>query len=46
MSGKTLVLEIFTIKLSTNQIAGFFKVKYLKNGWTVWDNFLHDNKGP
>ena len=46
MSGKTLVLKISRKTLSANQIAGFFKVKYLKNGLTIRANFLHDDKGP
>ena len=41
-----LVVQLWTEEGSTNQIAGFFKVKYLKNGLTVRDNFLHGNKGP
>ena len=41
-----LVVQIWTEEGSTNQIAGFFKVKYLKNGLTVRDHFLHGNKGP
>ena len=30
--------------LSSNQIARFFKVEYLENGLTVFNNFLYDDK--
>ena len=29
---------------SSNQIARFFKVEYLENGLTVFNNFLYDDK--
>ena len=41
MSGKNLVLELCSKMLSANQIAGFFKLKYLWNGMTYQPDFLH-----
>ena len=46
MFGKTLVLEIWPEKLSANQIPWFFKFEYLKNGLTVWANFLYNVVKP
>ena len=46
MFGKTLVLKIWPEKLSANQIARFFKFEYLKNGWTVWADFLYNVVKP
>ena len=44
ISGKILILEIYWWKLSTNQIAGFFKLLYLLNGLTVCFIFLHKDR--
>ena len=41
ISGKILILEIYVQKLSTNQIAQFFKLLYLLNRSTVFYHFLH-----
>ena len=41
-----LVVQLWTEKGSTNQIAGSFEVEYLENGSTVRDDFLHGDKGP
>ena len=46
ISGKTLILEIYMQKLSTNQIAQFFKLLYLLNRSTVFYNFLHKDRIP
>ena len=41
MFGKNLVLELCSKMLSANQIAGFFKLEYLRNRMTYQHNFLH-----
>ena len=38
--------HLWTEKVSANQIAGFLRVRYLENGSTVRDDFLHGDKGP
>ena len=41
MSRKNLVLELCPKMLSTNQIAGVFKLEYLQNHMTHQPDFLH-----
>ena len=41
MSGKIVVIELLPELLSTNQIAGFQKVQYLKNELRNEDYFLY-----
>ena len=41
MFGKNLVLELCSKMLSANQIAGFFKLEYLRNRMTYQPDFLH-----
>ena len=42
--GKILVLDLWTKILSTNQIAGFFKVQYLKEKVNDKVHFCHADK--
>ena len=44
MSGKTLVLELCIKMLSANQIAGFFKMQYLKKKVNDELQFWHADK--
>ena len=46
ITGKICILEIYVRKLSTNQIAWFFKLLYLLNRSTVSYNFLHKDRIP
>ena len=40
MFRKNVVLELCSKMLSANQIAGFFKLEYLRNGMTYHPDFL------
>ena len=42
--GKSRIWPKMAKNGSSNQIARFFKVEYLENGLTVFNNFLYDDK--
>ena len=44
MPGKILVLELWTKMLPANQIAGFFKNKYIKKEVNDKNYFCHGDK--
>ena len=46
MFGKILVFDLLAKLLSTNQIAGFFKLEYLLNYMTCQLDFLYVDKDP